>query len=288
MRIRGPLLVTISLLLMNAQATLTVASLSTVTTDLAKQIGGTNVTVVPIIKAGIDPHEFEPTPADVRKVAQADLVLFTGKGMEGYLTKLEDSSGDKTKFVDLGLPIPSLTMIEDGRTVEDPHWWHSISNMKNAVRSLESALAKADPSHAADYHQNASAYLIQLDGLERWVRVTLADLPKSKRILVTSHDALGYFAKDYGFVIHPIKGIATSEEPSSKNIRDTIGVIKSRGVKSIFLENIENPRAIQQISTETGAKVGGELYADGLGADEATTYDSMMRHNVSTIVDGLK
>jgi zinc/manganese transport system substrate-binding protein len=270
------------------QASLTVASLSTVTTDLARQIGGTNVRVVPIIGSGIDPHAFEPTPADVKKVSDADLVLFTGKGMEGYLTKLEDASGNPSKFVDVGQSIPTLTMTEDGTTAPDPHWWQSVENMKIAAQSVKSSLAAADPSHAADYRANTTAYLAQLDELERWIRVTLAALPRSKRKLVTSHDSLGYFARDHSFVIHPVKGISTSEEPSSQNVRDIIGVINREGVKAVFFESIENPKAIDQISRESGAKPGGTLYTDGLGSDSESTYVGMMRHNVTTIVEGLK
>jgi len=265
-----------------------VASLSTVTTDLAKQIGGNHVMVNGIIKPGIDPHEFEPTPGDVRKVADANLVLLTGKGMEGYLTKLEEAAGGSAKFVNTGKDISSLTMTEREKKVEDPHWWHSVENMKEAARMVAQSFAKADPSNAASYDKNESAYLSKLDELERWIRVKLAELPHDRRKLVTSHDALGYFARDYGFTIYPVKGVSTAEDPSSQHVKEIIGVIKERGVKAIFFENIENPRAVQQIADETGAKAGGSLYSDGLGETEGNTYDSMMRHNVSAIVEGLK
>jgi zinc/manganese transport system substrate-binding protein len=284
-----PFLLLTLLCLSPARASLTVASLSTVTTDLAREIGGTNVTVLAIIGPGVDPHEFEPTPADVKKVADADLVLFTGKGMEGYLTKLEDTAGNPGKFVDVGRSIPSLSMTEGGRTVDDPHWWHSVENMKQAVRTVAEALEKADPSEAPSYKRKESAYLAQLDELERWIRVKVAALPHDRRKLVTSHDALQYFAKDYGFTIYPVKGISTSEDPSSRHVKEIIAVIKDQGVKSVFFESIENPRALRQIAEETGAVPGGTLYSDGLGdSPEGNTYERMMRHNVSTIVNGLK
>ena len=268
---------------------LTVASLSTITTDLAKNIGGTHVKIEAIIKSGIDPHEFEPTPGDVRKVADANLVLFTGKGIEGYLTKLEEAAGGgSSKFLNIGKDIPSLTMNEDGKNVEDPHWWHSVENMKMATRVIASAFAKADPSNAASYQKNAQSYLASLNELQRWIRVKLAGLPHDQRKLVTSHDALQYFAHDYGFTIYPLKGVSTNEEPSSRHVREIIKVIRGEHVKAVFFESIENLRAIQQIADETGTKTGGSLYSDGLGETEANTYDSMMRHNVSAIVDGLK
>ena len=268
---------------------LTVASLSTITTDLAKNIGGTHVKIEAIIKSGIDPHEFEPTPGDVRKVADANLVLFTGKGIEGYLTKLEEAAGGgSSKFLNIGKDIPSLTMNEDGKNVEDPHWWHSVENMKMATRVIAAAFAKADPSNAASYQKNAQSYLASLNELQRWIRVKLAGLPHDQRKLVTSHDALQYFAHDYGFTIFPLKGVSTNEEPSSRHVREIIEVIRGERVKAVFFESIENLRAIQQIADETGTKTGGSLYSDGLGETEANTYDSMMRHNVSAIVDGLK
>jgi ABC-type Zn uptake system ZnuABC Zn-binding protein ZnuA len=270
------------------RADLKVASLSTVTTDLAHQIGGTNIIVEAIIRPGTDPHEFEPTTGDVRHVADADLVLLTGKGLEGYLSKLEEAAGGSAKFVNVGESIPSLTLEEEGRSVEDPHWWHSVANMKRATRVVAAAFAKADPAHAGDYERNALAYLATLEELERWIRVKLAVIPREKRKLVTSHDALGYLAHDYGFTIHPVKGISTADDPSSRHVKEIIAVIREHGVNAVFLESIGNPRALRQISSETGAREGGTLYSDGLGETEANTYESMMRHNISTIVDGLK
>jgi zinc/manganese transport system substrate-binding protein len=273
----------------SGRADISIASLSTITTDLAKNIGGNHVTVVAVIKSGIDPHEFEPTPGDVRKVADANLVLFTGKGIEGYLTKLEEAAGSgSSKFLNIGGDIPSLTMNEDGKKVEDPHWWHSVGNMKRATRVVAAAFAKADPANAASYQKNAQSYLASLDELQRWIRVKLAGLSHDQRKLVTSHDALQYFAHDYGFTIYPLKGISTNEEPSSRHVREIIEVIRGQRVKAVFFESIENPQAIEQISRETGARTGYTLYSDGLGEAEANTYDSMMRHNVSAIVDGLK
>lgn len=272
----------------SGRADLTVASLSTITTDLAKNIGGIHVKIEAIIKPGIDPHEFEPTPSDVKKVAKADLVLFTGKGMEGFLTKLEEAAGVTGKFVNVGEAVPSLTMTEEGRKVEDPHWWHSVENMKRATRLVTDRFEQADPANRAYYAGREKEYLTTLNELQRWSRVKVAELPSSRRKLVTSHDALQYFARDYGFTILPVKGISTGEEASSQHVKEIIGVIRNQGVKAVFFESIENSRAVNQIAAETGARTGGVLYSDGLGDTEASTYDSMMRHNVSTIVDGLK
>ncbi len=270
------------------RAELTVASLSTITTDLAQNVGGDKVTVLPIIKPGIDPHEFQPSPSDVKMVAKADLVLITGKGIEGYLTKLEQATGGASKFINTGAAFPSLKMEEDGKTIEDPHWWHSVENVKKAVGVVEAAFAKADPANADYYAKHAAAYVTQLNDLEKWAKQEVALLPRDKRKLVTSHDAFQYFAREYGFKIYAIEGVNTGDEPSSKKISELIETIKNEGVKAVFFESIENPKVVREITKETGAKIGGELYADGLGDKDAKTYPDMVRYNLTTIVNSLK
>jgi ABC-type Zn uptake system ZnuABC Zn-binding protein ZnuA len=267
---------------------LTVASFSTITTDIAKNVGGSWVQVDAIVGPGVDPHEFQPVPADIEKVSQDDLVLLTGKGIEGYLIKLEQTVGNPGKFIETGKAFPSLKLSDEGKTVEDPHWWHSIANVEKAAQVVRDAFVKADPSHAKDYNRNTEAYLRSLEALQEWALEKMATLPRDKRKLVTSHDAFQYFARDYGFIIYPIEGVSTSDEPSSRKVSELIETIKSQGVKAVFFENIENPKVVREITKETGARIGGELYADGLGDKAATTYIEMMKWNINTIVDSLK
>jgi ABC-type Zn uptake system ZnuABC Zn-binding protein ZnuA len=271
-----------------ANAELKVASLSTITTEIADNVGGTAVRVTPLIRPGTDPHDFQPTPWDVREIESADLVLLTGKGMEGYLTKLEGAVGNKAKFVDVGADIPTLTLKEDGRTVEDPHWWHSIANMKKATSIIRRHFAEVDPANKALYAENAAAYLAKLTDLEKWARQEIAKLPRDKRKLVTSHDALQYFAQEYGFKIYAIEGVSTEDQPSSKKVIDLIKTIREQDVKAVFFESVKNPKVISEITKESGAKTGGELFVDGLGETEASTYSDMIRHNIQTIVENLK
>jgi zinc/manganese transport system substrate-binding protein len=271
-----------------ANAELKVGSLSTITTEIADNVGGTAVRVTPLIRPGIDPHDFQPSPWDVREIEKANLVLLTGKGMEGYLPKLEEAVGNKAKFVDVGAEIPTLTLQEDGRTVEDPHWWHSIANMKKATSVIRRHFAEADPANKALYAENAAAYLAKLTELEKWARQEIAKLPRDKRKLVTSHDALQYFAQEYGFKIYAIEGVSAEDQPSSKKIADLIKTIREQDVKAVFFESIKNPKVISEITKETGAKTGGELFVDGLGETEASTYSDMIRNNIQTIVENLK
>jgi zinc/manganese transport system substrate-binding protein len=160
--------------------------------------------------------------------------------------------------------------------------------MKVAVKTVRDEFVKLDPADKDDFQTNAAATLAKLDGLNQWARVEIAKLPKDKRKLVTSHDAFQYFARDYGFTIYPIEGVTTEDEPSSKKIAGLIDTIKAQNVKAVFFENIENPKVIQEITKETGAKVGGELYADGLGTGAEGTYEGMFQHNVTTIVEALQ
>jgi len=271
--------------------TITVASLSTILTEMAHTIGGDHVIVVPLVKAGMDPHEYEPQPDDLRKASDSQLILATGKHLENYLPKLSESTGGKAAVLQVGDAFPSLKITgEDAPKTGglDPHWWHSIPNMKVAVKTVRDEFIKLDPANKADFTQNAAAELSKLDALNQWARKEISKLPRDKRKLVTSHDAFQYFARDYGFTIYPIEGVTTEDEPSSRKIADLIDTIKAQKVKAVFFENIENPKVIQEITQETGAKVGGELYADGLGTGEEGTYDGMFRHNVTTIVNSLQ
>ena len=271
-------------------APLKVASLSSVLSDVARHVGGDNVQVEEIVKAGVDPHEFQPSPGDVQRVAGADVVLVSGKGVEGYLSKLEEGGSEK-KFVNVGDKIgSSLKLADEGKVIEDPHWWHSVANAEKAVAVVRDALIAADPAGKDAFTANATAYLGKLDGLDKAIKLKVAELGRDKRKLVTSHDAFQYFARDYGFKIYPIEGVSTAEEPSTRHVAELLGTIRKEKVKAVFFENTQNPKVIAQITKETGARIGGELYADGLGADDsgAATYDAMMRHNADTIVDALK
>lgn len=267
---------------------LKVASLSTITTDIARNVGGELIQLDALVKPGVDPHEFQPAPSDIKIISKADLVLTTGKGIEGYLSKLKETVGNKEKFIDTGKNISALKLEEDGKKIEDPHWWHSISNVEKATVVIRDQFIKSDPANKATYEKNADAYLTKLAALKKWANQALSVLPREKRKLVTSHDAFQYLARDFGFQIYAVEGVSTSEQPSSKKVAGLIQLIKDQQVKAIFAENIENPKVLKEITKETGAKLGGELYADGLGDREAKNYEAMVKHNLNTIIQALK
>ncbi len=272
-----------------------VSSFSTILTELAKAVGGERVAVTAHVRAGMDPHDFEPKPSDLRTVAGARLVLLSAKHLEGYVGKLKEATGTKGALVEVGDQFPSLKLAPGAdhaghghAAEEDPHWWHSIRNLARATKVVRDELGKISPADSATFSANADAYLGKLDALEKWVKVKIAELPRDRRKLVTNHDAFGYFAKEYGFTVYPIAGVSKNDQPGSKKVAALIAAIKAQGVKAIFSEDLENPKVIGEITRETGAKLGGELLTDGLGKGEAGTVRGMFEHNVTTIVEALK
>lgn len=274
-----------------------VSSFSTVLTEIAQQVGGDRVAVTAHIRPGVDPHEFEPKPSDLKTVGNAQLILVSAKHLEGYVGKLKEATRAKGALVEVGDRFPSLKMKDDhghdhghkhAHSSEDPHWWHSISNTQKAVRIVRDELTKVSPADKQAFASNAAAYTAKLDALEKWVKAEVAKLPRDQRKLVTSHDAFQYFAKENGFTIYAIEGVSSGNQPSSKTVAEIIGVIKAQGVKAIFPESIQNPKVLTEITRETGAKIGGQLYADGLGEGAASTYEGMYKSNVSAIVSALK
>ena len=279
---------------------LKVASFSTVLTEIAEQVGGNHVSVAGLVKLGQDPHEYQPTPDDLRQVADANLILLSGKHLEHYLDKVQQATGGKAGSLSVGDMLPNLKMKADpdepqadaaadrNGMIDDPHWWNSVANVEKATAIVRDELIKLDPANRADYERNAKAYSAKLGELDQWAKRKVAELPRDRRKLVTSHDAFQYLAKDYGFRVYAIEGVSTETEPSDRHIAELIDEIRKQQVKAIFLESTLNPKVTVQIIKETGAKIGGTLYADGLGEGDGSTYNGMVRHNIATIVDALK
>lgn len=279
-----------------------VVSLSPVLTDFAREVGGDRVEVEGMVPAGKDPHLFEMTPKEVRKMAGADVILASGLGMESYLGKLRGALGKGVLVVEVGERVKPLEgECQAGGHGEEahghhhghdhgvnPHWWHSVGNAEIAVEVIRGVLGEIDPENKAYYDANAAEYLKKLGELKKWIEAEVAGLPEEKRVLITTHDALGYFAKDFGFRVLPISGISTADHPTTKKVREVIDEIRAEGVKAIFVESTGNPKMLKEIARESGVRMGGVLFVDGLGAGEADTYEKMMRSNVVVMMRGLK
>jgi zinc/manganese transport system substrate-binding protein len=268
-----------------------VVALSTVLTEIASRVGGPAAAVTGLLPAGVDPHSFEPAPVDLKRVAAADLVLASGLGLENYLGRLVANSGTRARVVEagsvLGDRVPYLK--EFGLQEPDPHWWNSIEAVERVTRLVRSEFSALRPEEAAGFSARAQAYLAALESLDGWSRSLLAGVPPAHRHLVTTHDAFGWFARDYGFTVHPISGISPDAEPNARQLAQLARLIRADGIPAIFAETSTNPGLVEALVRETGARLGGALYADGLSPDgDGTTYEGMFRHNVRTIVEALR
>jgi len=274
-------------------AQIKVVALHPLMADLAGQVGGDHVDVISLMTAHDDPHHFSPTPTALHKARGAKIYLASGMGLETYLGKLRDTVGESAKIIEVGKTIPVRkidTANHDHEHTEhcnhgtvDPHWWHRISNMQRATDIVAEALAAADPDHQADYQANARQYRNELSKLHSWVRREVIRIPKARRKLATAHASFGYFCDEYGFESLAVKGINKGSEPSAKELTSIIQTIQSKNISALFPEQRANPKALQTLSQETGARIGGTLIADG-----SDSYSKMMRHNVETIAKALK
>ncbi|ACS84514.1 metal ABC transporter substrate-binding protein [Musicola paradisiaca] len=290
---RSVLVIALSSLLLSPLAMakdLQVVASFSVVGDMVKQIGGDHVQVTDLVPPNGDPHEFEPTPKDSKTLAQADLVVVNGLGLEGWLNRLVKASGYKGSVLTASNGIKSLKMEEDGKTVTDPHAWNSMKNGIVYARNIVDALAKADPDHAADYRKQGDSYIQQLQQLDDYAVKAFAAIPKEKRKVLTSHDAFGYFAAAYGVhFLSPI-GYSTEAEASSQTVAKLIKQIKQEHVKTYFIENQTDPRLVKQIADASGAQSGGELYPEALTDSNgpAATYTAAFKHNVDAIAGSMQ
>lgn len=268
---------------LSAQADLRVASLHPVLSDLARQVGGSHVVVVELLKPGGDPHTFSPSTSDLRRMEACQLILASGKGIEPYLPKLKDSLKPGQQVFDVGRAVPSLTISEDNGLFVccphhsvgslDPHWWHSVKNMQRASKVLSKAFAKADPTNAKAYAAQAKRYESHLKALYGWARKEIARIPRANRKLATAHAAFTYFCKEFGFQSMPIQGLGKDREASSQYLADVIGDLKHHRVAAVFPEAQANPKVLQEMVRSTGARLGGRLFADYTGDSKRSTYD---------------
>lgn len=253
--------------------------------DFVRNVGGDRVTVTTLVGPDGDAHVYEPTPADARKVAEAKRVIVNGLGLEGWLPRLIKSAGGRASMVTATSGITPLKL----GSGPDPHAWQSVLNAKTYVTNIRDALVAADPADVDAFRANAEAYLAKLDALDREVREAVAKIPPTHRKAISSHRAFGYFAVAYGIEFIAPVGVSTESEPSARDIAAIISQIKSAKIPAVFLENISDPRLIERISADTGARVGGTLYSDSLTAENgpAPTYIEMVRHNIKTLTSAL-
>jgi len=280
-----PALVALSTTSASAQTLKVVASF-TVLADVVRQVGGDQVTVTSLVGPNGDPHEFEPSPSDARNLKAAQVAFVSGEGLEGWMDRLISASGYKGEPVVVSQGIKFRTMDEDGQTVTDPHVWNSPVNVKVWVDNIKEALTKAAPADAATFKINAESYLKKLDALDAYAHSKLDTIAADHRKVLTSHDAFGYFGREYGVQFLAPIGVSTESEASAADVAKLIEQIKAEHVKTYFFENSNDPRLVRQIAMATGAKPGGELYVESLSDAKgpASNYEKMFRYNVDQLV----
>jgi zinc/manganese transport system substrate-binding protein len=302
-----------------------VASFS-ILADMLKNVGGDRVEVTTLVGPHGDAHMFSPTPADAKTLASADIFFVNGLGFEGWIERLERSSGFTGALVVASGGVMPITM-RDGEghhrgaegdeskahddhakdeadhnhedhaeakaheddTATDPHAWQNLFNGKIYVKNIRDALTAADPEGKETYEANAAKYLAAIDAEDKAVQAALAKLPKARRKIITSHDAFGYFANAYGLEIISPEGVSTESEASAQDVAKIIRQIREENIPAVFIDNVTDRRLLDQIARETGAKIGGVLYSDALSDKDgpAPTYLEMFRHNVGALTSAL-
>lgn len=271
---------------------------TTILADLARQVGGNRIDVISLVRAGADPHTYQPSPDDVRTIAAARLVVVNGLGYEGWLDQLISAAGvPRDRIVIASTGIEAMTAGAHQHTDvhkhggdQDPHAWHDAKNGMRYVANLRDAFTAIDPAGSADYAAWTELYQAELRVVDAWVKKQVASLPSERRVLVTSHDALSYFARAYGLEVVPVEGITTGQEPDPARFGALITLLRTRGVTAVFIESTANPKVVDRLGKEAGARLGGMLLADSLDVPGklGASYLGMFAHNTRTIVGALK
>lgn len=274
---------------LHAADKLNVVTSFSILADLTREVGGEHIELTNLVGADADAHLYEPSPDDAKALLRADLIIANGLGFEPWLERVLASSEPKGKRINASAGVVPLMLDEDGERVPDPHAWQSLTNAEIYVRNIAKALGELDPANVDAYNQRRDAYLTRLHALLKKADVQIAGLPASQRKVVTSHDAFGYLGQAWQLGFIAPQGLSTHDEPSAAEVAALIRQLRSEGVRAVFVENIRDPRLIQQIADEAGAKVGGTLYSDALASEgPASTYLGMFEHNLDTLMAALK
>jgi zinc/manganese transport system substrate-binding protein len=269
--------------------------------DLVKQIGGDRVDVVSLVGPNTDTHGFEPTPNHAKVLLDANVIVINGLGLEGWADRLVKASGFKGQAVVASKGIKALAATEHdhdehahGKAHQhgryDPHAWQEVANVKKYIANIRAALTAADPNGKAQYDKSADEYLKQLDAVEREINAAFAPIPKSKRRVITSHDAFTYYGDAYGVEFLAPQGVGGDKEPSARDVAALIRQIRREKIRAVFVENITDPRTVERIAKEAGVTIAGSLYSDALSepSGPAPTYIDMMRHNTRLLAKAMQ
>jgi ABC-type Zn uptake system ZnuABC Zn-binding protein ZnuA len=279
-----------------APGTLKVLAVETFLADMAQNVAGDRLKVASLVPSGVDPHSFEPVPQDVSRIADCQVLIINGAGLESWLQKVLDNAGGTRKTVTASAGLksrtPGASEVVDADINGDPHFWLDPNNAIHYVENIRDGLAQVDPAGKQIYTRNAQAYIAKLVDLDTWIKAQVVQVPQERRLLVTNHESLGYFADRYGFSVVGtiIPSVSTGSSPSAQQLAGLVEHIKASKAPAIFLENGVNPDIARQIAAETGVKVVTGLYSHSITppGGEAPDYITMMKFDTLAIVKALK
>jgi manganese/zinc/iron transport system substrate-binding protein len=263
-------------------------------------VAGDTVELTALLGPGIDPHTYVATESDIRTFENADIIFYNGHHLEARLERVFDqmARSDDTTVIAVAEQIEETRLLSwepEAGLPNDPHIWNDVRLWKEVVQAVADTLAEADPAHAETYQDNAEAYIAELDELHEYILAEVEQIPQEQRVLVTAHDAFGYYGRAYGLAVEAVQGLSTETEASTADVQALADIVAERNVPAIFIETTISPRTIEAVQeavrAETGREVniGGELYSDAMGEPGTPegTYIGMMRHNTDTIVSAL-
>ncbi|USK59414.1 metal ABC transporter solute-binding protein, Zn/Mn family [Peribacillus asahii] len=263
--------------------------------DLVKNIGGEHVEVTSLMGPGVDPHLYKATQGDVKTLDDADMILYNGLHLEGKMEEIFEQMGKQKPTIAVTQDIAKENLHEVKAGEYDPHIWFDVTLWMQAAYTVNKALIKEDPEHQDSYQKNYEAYIKKLEELHKYVQSEINTIPQSQRVLVTAHDAFGYFGAAYGLEVKGLQGMNTVSEYGSKDVIDLRNYLIKNEIKAIFIETSVSKKAIEAViqgAKKKGhtVKIGGELFSDAMGEEgtEKGTYLGMVRHNTDTIVNALK
>ena len=283
-------------------APLKVVTTTTMVTDLVSQVGGERVAITGLMGAGVDPHLYKPTASDVTKLNRAQVIFYSGLHLEGRMAELFErlgKGGKKVFAVTSSIPEKRLLKPTEFEGHFDPHVWGDAELWSLCIETVVKGLSEVDPAGKEEFEKRGQLYKAELEKLHQWAQNRAKELPEARRILITSHDAFNYLGRAYGFQVVGVQGISTVTEAGLADIAKVVDFIKQKQVRAIFVESSVPKAAIERIGKDSGAKIGGELFSDAMGAigtkvtvagetyDEGT-FNGMLKHNINTVVEALK
>lgn len=273
-----------------------VVTTTTMITDAVKIVGGPRVEVHGLMGAGVDPHQYEEKPGDISQMQRADVIFYNGLHLEGKMSDVFAQMRGRIKTVAVAEAIPKeqLRAVEGFEGGFDPHVWFDVALWSRVVEHIRDTLAALDSGHAETYRANAAKHLKELAELHGYVTKQAERIPPKQRVLVTAHDAFGYFGRAYGFEVHGLQGVSTEAEASIADVQKLAAFLAERRIPALFVESSVSTKTIEAVQEAVKARgfrvaIGGELFSDALGnpGTPEGTYVGMVRHNIDTMVHAL-